>query len=258
MIIVRYEDDNRIVHGLVKGDQVFELTGSIFNNPVETGRSLLLEQVRLLYPVEPSKIVCVGQNYRGHIKELGVPVPKEPVVFLKPPSCLIGSGQDIIWPAGAERVDYEGELAVVMGKTVSRATPKEAMAGVLGCSCFNDVTERAMVGRDPFLLSLAKGFDTFGCFGPWLVTGLNPDRLDIKTRLNGEVMQSDNTANCVFSVGDVLSYITRYITLFPGDVVITGTPKGIAPMKPGDTVEVEIEGIGRLSNPVAGEAKGGE
>ena len=254
MIIARYEYEGRNFFGSVKDKKVVELSGAIFDQPKETGQSLPLDRVRLLYPVEPSKIVCVGQNYRGHIAELGVPIPKEPVVFLKPPSCLIGPGENIVWPAGAQRVDYEGELAVVIGRTISRAAPEEALAGILGCSCFNDVTERAMVGRDPFLLSLAKGFDTFGCFGPWVVTGLDPDRLEIKTRLNGKVMQSDNTANCVFSVGEVLSFITRYITLVPGDVVITGTPKGIAPMKPGDTVEVEIEGIGRLGNPVAGEA----
>ncbi len=254
MIIARYEHEGRIFHGSVRDERIFELSGSIFDQPVETQRSLPLDRVRLLYPVEPSKIVCVGQNYRGHIAELGVPTPKEPVVFLKPPSCLIGPGQSIAWPSGMERVDYEGELAVVIGQTISRADPEKAVGGILGCSCFNDVTERAMVGRDPFLLSLAKGFDTFGCFGPWLVTGLDPDKLEITTRLNNEVMQSDNTKNCVFSAGDVLSYISRYITLVPGDVVITGTPKGVAPMKPGDTVEVEIEGIGPLSNPVAGDS----
>lgn len=253
MIIARCEHNGRVFHGSIKDDRIVELSGSIFDQPQETGQSLALDQVRLLYPIEPSKIVCVGQNYRGHIAELGVPIPKEPVVFLKPPSCLIGPNEGIIWPTGMERVDYEGELAVVIGRTISRAAPEEALAGVLGCSCFNDVTERAMVGRDPFLLSLAKGFDTFGCFGPWLVTGLAPDHLAIETRLNGEVMQSDNTENCVFSVGDVLSFISRYITLNPGDVVITGTPKGIAPMKPGDVVEVEVEGVGRLTNSVVGD-----
>jgi len=248
--IARFEHQGRVCFGSVKDQAVTALEGSLFDKPRETAAIFPLAAVRLLCPVSPSKIVCVGQNYLGHIQELGVPVPREPVIFFKPPSCLIGPGAAVVYPAGAKRVDYEGELAAVIGRTMTKAPEAEALKYVLGYACFNDVTERALVKKDPLLLSLAKGFDTFGPCGPFVVTGVDPGNLEIKTYLNGRVVQEDNTRNCVFSLERILHYVSARMTLNPGDVVITGTPKGIAPMKPGDLVEVEIEGLGRLRNPV--------
>ena len=254
MKFARFEYDGKIDTGLVDGERVRVIEGSLFGRYEETGTHHSLEEVTLLPPVLPTKVVCVGQNYLEHIEELGVPVPKEPVVFLKPPSCLIGSGDAIVYPRSAQRVDYEGELAVVIKDTMKNVEESGAMDYVLGYSCFNDVTERALVSQDVVLLTLAKGFDTFGPFGPYLVTDLDPNNLELQTYLNNTVMQHDNTRNCVFSVQKILSFVSERITLCPGDVVITGTPKGIAPMSPGDTVEVEIEGIGRLKNVVKADA----
>ena len=248
MKFARFEYQGQTYTGTVDGETVRGIEGSLFGRYGETGTHFSLSEVRLLPPVVPSKVVCVGQNYLEHIEELGAPVPKEPVVFLKPPSCLIGSGDAIIYPRSAQRVDYEGELAVVIKDTMKDVAEGNALEYVLGYSCFNDVTERALVSKDVIFLALSKGFDTFGPFGPYLATDLDPNNLELQTFLNDKVMQHDNTRNCVFSVQKILSFISERITLYPGDVVITGTPKGIAPMNPGDTVEVEIEGIGRLKN----------
>ena len=253
MRIVRFQEEGRIGYGSLQEEQVFDLEGSIFEGARETGQGRPLAQVELLHPIQPSKVVCVGQNYLGHIRELGVTVPQEPVIFLKPPSCLIGPGQEIVYPPRATRVDYEGELALIIKKEIKDLPPEEVMGRVLGCSCFNDVTERDLAAKDPFFLTLAKSFDTFGCLGPWIETGLDPNDLDLTTRLNGRTVQEDNTRNCVFKVEKVISFISRFMTLLPGDVVITGTPQGIGPMKAGDVVEVEIKGIGSLRNIVAGD-----
>jgi len=251
MKIARFRHENHIYFGLVEDQQLRVVDGDILGDFKPTDRLIPLSEVTLLTPVSPSKIVCVGQNYRGHIQELGLPIPKEPVIFLKPPSCLIGNREKIIFPASATRVDYEGELAIVIKEKMTRVSEDQALKYVFGYSCFNDVTERALVSKDPFLLTLAKGFDTFGAFGPFVATDLDPDNLELKTSLNGRIMQQDNTQNCVFSAKKLLNFISRHITLLPGDVVITGTPQGIAPMKIGDVVEVEISGIGKLSNQLA-------
>jgi 2-keto-4-pentenoate hydratase/2-oxohepta-3-ene-1,7-dioic acid hydratase in catechol pathway len=253
MKFARFGYQGKTYTGTVDGEMVRVIEGSLFERYEETGTHYPMSDVKLLPPVVPTKVVCVGQNYLEHIEELGVPVPEEPVVFLKPPSCLIGSGDNIVYPRSAQRVDYEGELAVVIKDTMKDVAESSAMDYVLGYSCFNDVTERALVSKDVVLLALAKGFDTFGPFGPYLVTDLDPNNLEVQTYLNAKVMQHDNTRNCVFSVQKVLSFVSERITLYPRDVVITGTPKGIAPMNPGDTVEVEIEGIGRLRNVVKAE-----
>jgi 2-keto-4-pentenoate hydratase/2-oxohepta-3-ene-1,7-dioic acid hydratase in catechol pathway len=248
MKIARFRHQNRIQFGLVEDQHLRVMAGEILGDFKPTDNLVAVSEVTLLTPVSPSKIVCVGQNYRGHIQELGLAVPKEPVIFLKPPSCLIGSGEKIVFPASASRVDYEGELAIVIKDKMTHVSEDQALKYVLGYSCFNDVTERALVSKDPFLLALSKSFDTFGPFGPYMETDADPDNLELKTYLNGRVMQQDNTKNCVFSAKKILSFISRHFTLLPGDVVITGTPKGIAPMEIGDVVEVEIGGIGKLSN----------
>jgi 2-keto-4-pentenoate hydratase/2-oxohepta-3-ene-1,7-dioic acid hydratase in catechol pathway len=251
MKIARFRHKGSIKFGRVEDQLLCILEGDIFGEWKETDQRVAISDVQLLTPVWPSKIVCVGLNYREHIQELGVPIPTEPLIFLKPPSCLIGTGEKIIYPAGANRVDYEGELAVIIKEKMTRVSQDRVLNHVLGYSCFNDVTERDMTRKDPSLLTLAKGFDTFGSFGPYLATGLNPAMLELKTYLNGQLVQHDNTRNCVFSAKEILSFISRHMTLYPGDVVITGTPKGVRAMKPGDVVEVEIDGIGKLLNSVA-------
>ena len=250
MKFARFEANADIYNGVVEADEITVIRGSFFDQYEMTDQKYSISEIRFLPPVQPTKIVCVGQNYRGHIEELGVPVPKEPVIFFKPPSCLIGHEHPIIYPQDAGRVDYEGELAVVIKKAMKNVNESDALNFVLGYACFNDVTERNLVGSNPFMLNLSKGMDTFGPCGPYLVTDLDPNRLVLQTFLNGALKQQDNTGNCVFSIQRLLSYICRYITLLPGDVVATGTPQGIAPMQPGDRVEVEIEGVGRLQNSV--------
>lgn len=253
--LARYEYNKIIYEGLVDEAEIHVIKGSFWNHYEVSGKKHSISEVSFLPPVIPSKIVCVGQNYLGHIEELGAPVPKEPIIFLKPPSCLIGHEHPIIYPHDAERIDYEGELAIVIKHRMKSVNESDTLNYVLGYSCFNDVTERNMVAKNLFLLSLSKGFDSFGPFGPYIVTDLDPNHLMLKTYLNGELKQQDNTNNCVFSVQHVLCFISKYMTLFPGDIVITGTPRGIAPMKSGDTVEVEIEGIGILRNMVQAEGE---
>ena len=250
MKFARFEYNGEVYNGVVEAGEINVIKGSFGDQVDMTDQKYPVPEVSFLPAVLPTKIVCVGQNYRGHIEELGVPVPKVPVIFFKPPSCLTGHDHPIIYHRDAGRIDYEGELALVIKNKMRNVNEIDALNYVLGYSCFNDVTERDMVGSSPFLLSIAKGFDTFGPFGPYIVTDLDPNHLMLRTYLNGELRQQDNTENCVFSIQQVLSYISRYMTLFPGDIVTTGTPKGIAPMQPGDTVEVEIEGIGCLRNKV--------
>ena len=250
MKYARFEHEGNELYGIVKGEEILGVDGSIFDKYEETGVRYPISAVKLLAPVVPTKIVCIGQNYLEHIKEIGATPPEKPLYFLKPPSSLIGPEGDIIYPRNADRVDYEGELAVVIKKKMKDVPELETKKYVLGYSCFNDVTERALVGKDPFNLTIAKGFDTFSAFGPYIVTDIDPDNVQLKTYLNGELKQDDNTKNCVFNVQYLLHYLSECLTLCPGDIVITGTPKGIAPMNPGDLVEVEIEGIGKLSNRV--------
>jgi 2-keto-4-pentenoate hydratase/2-oxohepta-3-ene-1,7-dioic acid hydratase in catechol pathway len=253
--LARYAYNKKIYEGLIDEGEIQVIKGSFWDHYEVSGKKHRISEVRFLPPVIPTKIVCVGQNYLGHIEELGAPVPKEPIIFLKPPSCLIGHEQPIIYDRDAERIDYEGELAIVIKHRMKRVDESDTLNYVLGYSCFNDVTERSMVAKNRFLLSLSKGFDSFGPFGPYIATDLDPNDLVLKTYLNGELKQQDNTQNCVFSAQQVLSFISNYMTLFPGDIVITGTPRGIAPMKPGDRVEVEIDGIGTLRNTVQAEGQ---
>jgi len=250
MKFARFEYEGNVSFGMVKEEEIMVLDGSPFDTYKETGTRYAMSDVKLLPPAIPTKIVCIGLNFREHIEEVGAKVPERPHLFLKPPSSLIGHEDAIVFPRSAERVDYEGELAVVVKEKMKDVPEDEALHHILGCSCFNDVTERAIVKKNIADLTLAKGFDTFGACGPYLVSDLEPNDLEVKTYLNGKLMQHDNTRNCVFTVQHILSYLSQCMTLFPGDIVIMGTPKGIAPMKPGDVVEVEVEGVGRLRNTV--------
>jgi 2-keto-4-pentenoate hydratase/2-oxohepta-3-ene-1,7-dioic acid hydratase in catechol pathway len=208
-----------------------------------------LDKVRLLAPCQPSKVVAVGLNYRDHAAETHNVLPAEPLLFLKPPTSMIGPDEVIVCPAMSQQVDYEAELAVVIGRRVCKISPEEANGYILGYTCANDVTARDIQSRERHN-SRAKSFDTFCPLGPWIVTDLSPDDLGIKCRVNGVLRQDSRTSQLVFGVPALVSFISQVMTLLPGDVVLTGTPAGIGPLAPGDVVEVEIEGVGLLRNPV--------
>jgi 2-keto-4-pentenoate hydratase/2-oxohepta-3-ene-1,7-dioic acid hydratase in catechol pathway len=216
---------------------------------VSGGEVLAMEDVELLAPCQPSKIVCVGLNYVEHANELKMKLPLEPILFLKPPSAVIGPGAEIVVPKSSERVDYEGELGVVIGKRCKAIAADEAKKYVLGYTCFNDVTARDLQQKDG-QWTRAKSFDTFAPFGPW-IANIDPADADIKTRVNGEVKQSSNTSDLIFGVPKLIEFISNVMTLEPGDVIATGTPPGVGRLEKGDVVEVEIEGIGVLKNLVA-------
>ena len=216
---------------------------------VAGGSRVTLASVRLLAPCVPTKIVCVGRNYADHAKELGSTPPAEPLLFFKPPSAVIGPGDDIVYPRQSRRVDYEGELAAVIGKRCRDASPEQARDFVLGFTVFNDVTARDLQRTDD-QWARAKGFDTFASIGPCIVDGVDPSELRIRTMLNGDVMQDAPTSLMLFDVWTLIAYASAAFTLEPGDVLATGTPNGVGPMQPGDVVSVEIEGIGTLTNRV--------
>ncbi|MCX7828573.1 MAG: fumarylacetoacetate hydrolase family protein [Thermanaerothrix sp.] len=225
-----------------------EVSAGPFGPFERTGSSFGLGEVRLLPPVKPGSIYCVGRNYVEHASELGNQVPLEPLVFLKPVTALIGHGDAIGLPSWAGRIDYEGELAVVIRRSCRNLSEDEALDAVLGYTCFNDVTARDLQRKDG-QWTRAKGFDTFAPLGPWLLLGSSMEGLgDLVTRVNGVEVQRGRLADMVFSVGRIISHISRFATLMPGDVIATGTPAGVGPLRPGDRVEVSVEGIGCLVN----------
>ena len=211
--------------------------------------SLPLKGARLLSPSDASKIVCVGQNYRKHAAEMGKPIPEEPLIFMKPPSALNGAGRSIVLPPESQEVHYEAELALVIGERLSRVSEAEAAKGIFAVSCFNDVTARDIQKRE-IQHTRAKSYDTFACCGPWMVRGLSPNDLRVQARVNGETKQDGRTSDMIFSPARLVSFISGVMTLMPGDLISTGTPSGVGPLKAGDTVEIEIESVGVLSNPV--------
>lgn len=249
MRIGRYEADGRVSYGIVEpeGKIVREIAGSPFGAIRETGVRRALAEVRLLAPVLPSKIVAVGLNYRDHAKEMGKEIPEEPLLFLKPPSALNHPGADVVYPADSLRVDYEAELAVVIGKVAKNIRSAESAEVILGYTCFNDVTARDLQARD-VQYTRAKGFDTFAPLGPWVETEVSPEALSVRCTVNGEVRQDGNTREMGASAFRLVEFISHVMTLCPGDVIATGTPPGVGPLRVGDAVTVEIEGIGALSN----------
>ncbi len=218
------------------------------NGIISGGEVLSLEDVTLLPPSQPSKIVCVGLNYVKHAQELKMPLPDEPILFLKPPSAILAPGGQIVYPSSSIQVDYEGELAVVIGKRCRNVSADEAEKYILGYTCFNDVTARDLQRKDG-QWTRAKSFDTFAPFGPW-IGKIDPSDADIKTRVNGKLVQDSNTSDLIFSVPRLVQFISAVMTLEPGDVIATGTPPGVGQLQKGDLVEVEIEGIGVLKNSV--------
>ena len=239
--------------GDLEGSRIWALEGDMSSGFVRTTHWVSLDAVNLLAPVAPSKIVAVAANYPKHAAEMGHEVPAEPRLFLKAPSAIVGPGDFIEIPPATERVDPEGELAVVIGQTLRRATPQSAIKAVFGYTCLNDVTCRDFQKRDG-IFGRAKSFDTFCPVGPWVVTDLDPNHLRVTTSVNDQLRADGNTSEMHFSVAELLSFISSVMTLLPGDVVSTGTPPGVAPIHPGDTVEIEVEGIGVLRNRVRARA----
>ena len=207
-----------------------------------------LAEVKLVAPVAPSKVVCVGRNYREHAAELGNKMPDEPLLFLKAPSAVIASGDEIELPAASQQVEHEGELGVVIGRLAHKIPDSDdPLSYVFGYTCVNDVTARDLQRKD-VQFTRGKSFDTFCPVGPWIETEIDPSTVTVQTRLNGEVKQKGNTADMAFPVAFLIRYISEIMTLYPGDLIATGTPAGVSRMKPGDTVEVEVTGIGILRN----------
>lgn len=249
MKLIRFRYNDAVNYGIVEGEEVYQLNSNPFESPARGEHVGSLSQVELLAPVMPSKIIAIGKNYLAHAEELASEVPDEPMMFFKPPSALIGPGAGIVCPSDSKEIHYEGELVVVIGRRVRRVKPGNALDYVLGYTCGNDVTARDLQRKESQWVR-AKGFDTFCVLGPWIETDVNPGSLSIVTRVNGEVCQNGNTNQMVFDVPTLIATASCVMTLEPGDVIMTGTPAGVGPIRPGDTVEVEIEGIGVLRNPV--------
>ena len=249
MRLVRFRHGERIATGVLSGEEVRVIRGTFFEDPVPTGEDVPLDDVRLLAPVLPSKIVAVARNYPEHAAELGNPLPERPMLFFKPATSVIGPGDPIPIPEGTTRVDHEAELAAVIGRLCRRVSEADVARYVLGYTCANDVTSRDWQKSDG-QWARAKGSDGFGPLGPWVETDVDVSDLAVASRVNGEDRQSGRTSEMVFSPAWLVSYISRTITLLPGDVVLTGTPPGVGPMQPGDRVEVEVQGIGVLENGV--------
>lgn len=251
MRIARYEYEGRVRYGLAdpQSGKIREIEGDPFGRVEATGVARGIDEVRLLAPVVPGKIVAVGLNYKDHAREMGKEIPEEPLLFLKAPSALNNPGGEIVYPQQSQRVDYEAELAVVIGRMAKDVREKEAAGFILGYTCINDVTARDLQVKD-VQYTRAKGFDTFAPLGPWIVTDFDPSSASVRCLVNGEVRQDGNTKEMGASVYRLVEFISSVMTLFPGDVIATGTPPGVGPLHVGDVVTVEVGGLGVLTNRV--------
>jgi 2-keto-4-pentenoate hydratase/2-oxohepta-3-ene-1,7-dioic acid hydratase in catechol pathway len=251
MRLVRFRHGDRIATGALEpgSDGIRVLRGTFFEDPLPTGETVALGDVLLLAPVLPSKLVCVGKNYAAHAAEFGMQVPEEPLLFLKPSTAVIGPGDPIRLLPISRRIDFEGELAVVIGRLARGVRAEDAFKYILGYTCANDVTLRDLQKTDD-QWARAKGFDGSAPIGPWIETDLDPNDASVRTRLNGEIRQQASTSDMVFGVATLLEYITTFMTLLPGDILLTGTPEGVGALSDGDVVEVEVEGVGVLRSEV--------
>ena len=247
--VYRVEVDGREQLVLERGGTWRALEGDLFAD-FRPGAVIDPERCRVLSPVTPSKIVAVGLNYRDHAREMGKALPSEPLIFLKPPSAVIGPGEPIVIPPGAGRVDHEAELGIVIGRTARRVRAAEASGYVLGLTCVNDVTDRGIQKRD-VQYTRAKGFDTFAPIGPAIALGLDGTALAVGSTVNGVTRQASSTREMIFPPERVVEFVSHVMTLLPGDVIATGTPPGVGPLAPGDRVVVTVEGVGELANDVA-------
>ena len=252
MKLCRFSRNGVPTIGRLEGEMIHVCKGDLTGPMQPTGEVVPLAEVKLLAPTIPSKIIGIGRNYVEHAREMGSAVPDaEPLIFLKPPSSVISPGDPIVLPKSSQRVDHEGELGVVIGKAAHNIPEtSDPLSYVLGYTCVNDVTARDLQKRD-VQFTRGKGFDTFCPFGPCIETELDPRALRLETRVNGQTRQKGNTADMIFPVGRLIRFLASIMTLYPGDLIATGTPSGVGPLSSGDLVEVEVEGIGLLRNPVA-------
>lgn len=250
MRIIRFLDKDKAPHyAWVAGDDVGLIVGNLFEGFRRSAPQMKLKDIVLLAPVMPSKIICVGRNYTAHVEELNNELPEVPLLFLKPPSTIIGPGEAIVLPPQSQQVEHEGELAVVIGKKSRWLTPEKALEAVFGYTVANDVTARDLQKRDK-QWTRGKGFDTFCPVGPWIETEFDAADAVITTSVNGELRQMGSTRDMVFRIRQLLAYASSVMTLEPGDLLLTGTPSGVGPLIDGDYVEVSIEKLGTLKNPV--------
>lgn len=252
MRIVRYTDGGSPAWGVLENQEVRAATGEPFVDLVAGEVVGSLDEVRLLAPVAPTKVICVGRNYKEHAAEFGNPVPTEPLLFLKPPSSIVGPGDDVIYPDLSQRVDHEGELIVVIGRTAERVSRADAMSVVGGYTCGNDVTARDIQKSDG-QWTRGKGFHTFCPLGPWVETDYDPSDVRVAASVNEDIRQDGRTRDMIFDIPFLIEYISRFTRLEVGDAIMTGTPEGVGPVEVGDTMTVEVEGLGALSNPVVAE-----
>lgn len=253
MRFIRYKHNTETpTIGWVLEDMVGQVAGSIFGEFQRQEAVLPLNDVQVLAPILPSKIICVGRNYAAHAKEHDAEVPDVPILFLKPPSTLLDPGGTILLPPQSQQVEHEAELAVVIGKQGRWISPEEANDHILGYTVALDITARDLQFRDA-QWTRGKGFDTFCPLGPWIETDFDPADAMITCHVNGEMRQLASTRDMLFSVRQLIAFASSFMTLFPGDLLVTGTPAGVSPIHPGDVVEATIEGIGTLRNPVAAE-----
>ena len=242
-MIGRFKYDNEVFEGVVKGERVIVERGLYCD-------TFVLSELEILPPTIPSKIICVGLNYMDHARELEMTIPGKPLIFLKPPSSVIGHLGKIVYPGTVKRVDYEAELAVVIGKRCKNVLSRDAISVIMGYTCFNDVTARDLQKEDG-QWTRSKSFDTFAPTGPFIIDqGLDISDLSISTRVNGKIRQESKTSNLIFGVPELIEFISNIMTLEAGDIIATGTPPGVGELSPGDEVEIEIEGIGLLNNSV--------
>jgi 2-keto-4-pentenoate hydratase/2-oxohepta-3-ene-1,7-dioic acid hydratase in catechol pathway len=249
--IIRFQIEGEILWGRYNesAGKIFIIEGDLFTGYRVSDRYYNFADVKLLAPVAPEKIICVGLNYAKHVthSQSATKAPEEPLLFMKPPSSLIAHEEKIVYPEGVDRVDYEAELGVIIGKTLKKATPDEVRGAIFGLTCVNDVTARNLQKKDG-QWTRAKGFDTFCPTGPWIVRDVDWSDLHVEAYLNGEQKQSGRTSDMIFKPEILISFISKVMTLKPGDLISTGTPEGIDPMKVGDKIEVVVENVGRLIN----------
>jgi len=250
-LFVRYEHEGTVSYGRLEGDTIQPLDGDLFSDPTDRGEQIRLSEVRLLAPVEPSKVIAVGLNYQSHLGNSAGPA--EPALFAKLPTSIIGPGEAIVLPRDSTNVHYETEMVIVIGKKAKNVSVEEAGDYIFGVTCGNDVSARDWQ-RSDLQWFRAKASDTFGPIGPVIARGLDYDNLMIEGRVNGETVQKQRTDDLIFSTADIVSFTSRYVTLLPGDVIFTGTPGRTSALEPGDVVEIEVEGVGILSNPVVRES----
>ncbi|UOR11360.1 fumarylacetoacetate hydrolase family protein [Halobacillus amylolyticus] len=249
-MFVRFESNNKESYGVLEGESIKAINGDIFESDYSVSdETYYVNEVTLLAPCRPSKIVCVGLNYKDHAEEVSLPLPEQPLLFLKPNTTLIGPNDVVKYPKQSEQIDYEGELAIVIGEKAKDVKPTEANNYILGFTCANDVTARDIQFGDG-QWTRGKSFDTFLPLGPGIVENVNLEDSNIQLTVNGEVKQKSNLNQLIFKVDELVSYISEIMTLLPGDVIITGTPHGVGPVNSGDVMKVSIDGIGELENKI--------